>query len=231
MIARGDLGIEIPIEEIAHIQKELVKKCRLAQKPVIVATHMLQSMTNNRRPTRAEATDVANAVFDGTDAVMLSEETAVGKYPVQTVKAMVKIVEFNENKNKTRKKLEPNNLKQLVIKAAATILDSQFNHNIDAVIVFSETGYTAKVLSSFRPRVPIIAVTDKKEVTNSLTISYGLNPFHMEAQTSIHKSSSQVIELLKRKKIIKNGQTLLFVHGEHTKTIGPISSIALVEVK
>lgn len=231
MVARGDLGIEVPIEEIAYIQKKIIEKCRLAQKPVVVATHMLQSMVNNKRPTRAEATDVANAVFDGADAVMLSEETAGGKFPVLAVEAMTRILKFNEDRNRSRKNIEPFNLKQLVIKASAGILDSEFNRRIDAVVVFSETGYTARVLSSFRPKVPIIAVTDLIETVSSLTISYGVCPFFMKAPASVHKSSSQVINLLKKKNIIKNGQILLFVHGEHTKTAGPISSIAIMEVK
>jgi len=231
MVARGDLGIEVPIEEIAYIQKKIIDKCRLAQKPVVVATHMLQSMVSNKRPTRAEATDVANAVFDGADAVMLSEETAGGNYPIHAVEAMTRILKFNEDKSISRKNIEPANLKQLVIRASAGIIDSEFNYKIDAVVVFSETGYTARVLSSFRPKVPIIAVTDLIETVRALTISYGINPFFMKSPTSVHKSSSQVIALLKKKKIIKNGQILLFVHGEHTKTAGPISSIAIVEVK
>lgn len=231
MIARGDLGIEIPIEEIAFIQKMIAKKCRLAQRPVIVATHMLQSMVNNQRPTRAEATDVANAVFDGVDVVMLSEETASGKYPVNAVKAMAKILKFNENSDTTKRKIKPSNLKQLIINAAASLLNCDFHYEIDAVVVFSETGYTARILSSFHPKVPIIAVTDTKKALISLILSYGITPFYMEAQTSTHKTSSQVINLLKKKGVIKIGQTLLFVHGEHTKTIGPISSIALVNIK
>jgi len=232
MIARGDLGIEIPIEELAYSQKKIIKRCRRAKKPVIIATQMLQSMIENPRPTRAEATDVANAVYDGADAVMLSEETAVGKYPVQAVQAMSRILKFNEHKiSNTKPNAEVKDLKQLIINAAVSIVDDKFKANVEYMVVFAASGYTARVLSSFHSKTNIIAITDRKDTAEALILSYGVIPIYAPKFIDINQSAEPVVEMLKKKGLAKSGRNLLFVHGEHRKNQGRISLIALVSVK
>lgn len=232
MVARGDLGIEIPIEELAYSQKRIIKKCRLAKKPVIVATQMLQSMIRNPRPTRAEATDVANAVYDGADAVMLSEETSAGKFPLKAVQAMAKILKFNERKvNNLKFTSEAKDLKQLIINASISIINDRFKSNIGGVVVFTETGYTARVLSSFHPKTNIIAITDRQDTAEALILSYGITSLYIKSPININHPAEPIINMLKKKGLVKSGCDLLFVHGEHRKRQGPISSISLVNVK
>jgi pyruvate kinase len=173
MVARGDLGVETPMEELAFQQKEIIKRCRVMGKPVITATQMLKSMVENPRPTRAEVCDVANAVFDGTDAVMLSEESAMGKYPIETVRIMRKIVHFNELKAQVPKyKEEMKTRTTAVTKMAMSLLDDKIEP-IDKVMVLTETGYTAQQLVRHRPHTPVIVITDRKETVLKSSLFYG----------------------------------------------------------
>jgi pyruvate kinase len=221
MIARGDLGIEVPIEELAYWQKIIIEKCRLSFKPVIVATQMLHSMINNPRPTRAEATDIANAVFDGTDAVMLSEETAMGNYPIRAVEAMKRILSFNEQNSKPKRlEMELSSSTDLVIAAVNSILEK-----IEQVVVFTESGYTARVLSAFRPNHRIIAVTDNQKTADLLTLSYGV---------SVLIASPIINNKLKKKLIdnnwIETNKRLLVVQGKHKKTPEIAKVISLINL-
>ncbi|MEK4486721.1 pyruvate kinase [Psychrobacillus sp. FSL H8-0484] len=179
MVARGDLGVEIPAEEVPLVQKSLIQKCNEAGKPVITATQMLDSMQRNPRPTRAEASDVANAIFDGTDAIMLSGETAAGLYPVEAVQTMDKIakrtenaVDYRANVTKLSKAREVN-LTDAIGQAAA---HTAINLKVKAVIAPTESGYTAKMIAKFRPGVPIIAVTSSITPSRKLTLVWGVYP-------------------------------------------------------
>ncbi len=232
MVARGDLGIEVPIEELAYLQKMIITKCRKARKPVITATQMLQSMIDNPRPTRAEATDVANAVFDGTDAVMLSGETASGKFPVKAVSAMARIVRFNE-KHATPPKLESATLDQteLIVNAAQSIITEKHMADISAVIVFTETGYTARVLSSLRPHVPIIAITDKSKTVETIVLSYAVIPYFTKLPSGSFQLPSTILEELKKHQYIRSGDSVLIVHGRHWKTPGTTNALTIVRVE
>ncbi len=179
MVARGDLGVEIPAEEVPLVQKSLIKKCNDAGKPVITATQMLDSMQRNPRPTRAEASDVANAILDGTDAIMLSGETAAGSYPVEAVQTMDKIAKRTENAVDYRAhvtKLSKAREVNLTDAIGQAVAHTAINLKVKAVIAPTESGHTAKMISKFRPGVPIIAVTSSPTPSRKLTLVWGVYP-------------------------------------------------------
>ncbi len=233
MIARGDLGIEVPYEELAYWQKKLIYKCRLAEKPVITATQMLQSMVESPRPTRAEVTDVANAVFDGSDAVMLSGETAQGKYPAGAVAAMRRIVEFNEDKVILPPLADLGTLDQTeaITRAAMNLVSQETDYDIAGIVVFTETGNTARALARFRPSVPLIALTQDEKVRDELMLAYGVSPILTEFPEGDIISVDPVIAHLKERGIVEAGQRLLFVHGHRWSEPGLTNTLALKEVK
>jgi pyruvate kinase len=179
MIARGDLGVEIPLENVPMVQKELIKKCNRAGKPVITATEMLESMIESPRPTRAEATDVANAIFDGTDAIMLSAETSIGKYPIQVVKMMSAIARAAEKKlpyesilEESRNWLAPETDELISYSACQTA------HSLHAaaIVAFTQSGSTAMRISRYRPSMPILALTPDETVAGKLMLYWGIRP-------------------------------------------------------
>ncbi|NSL51276.1 pyruvate kinase [Calidifontibacillus erzurumensis] len=177
MVARGDLGVEIPAEEVPLVQKMLIKKCNTAGKPVITATQMLDSMQRNPRPTRAEASDVANAIFDGTDAIMLSGETAAGQYPVEAVRTMDRIaykaetaLSYHDLLTNRRKESEVTITDAISQSVAHTAL----NLNVNAIITPTESGSTAQSISKYRPKAPIIAVTPSDKISRKLALLWGV---------------------------------------------------------
>jgi pyruvate kinase len=178
MVARGDLGVEMEVEDVPLLQKEIISKSNAAGKPVITATQMLESMVTNSTPTRAEVTDIANAVIDGTDAVMLSEETAVGKYPVEAVEVMKKVAMATEATLPYRDFLESR--RSLVQKTQDAIgfsaCEVAFDLGASCVVAHTRTGTTAQRVSKFRSSVPIIALTHNDSVTNRLSLLWGLYP-------------------------------------------------------
>jgi pyruvate kinase len=185
MIARGDLGVEVPIEEMAMLQKQLIARARIAGKPVITATQMLESMTVSRLPTRAEATDVANAILDGTDAVMLSGESAIGKYPEEAVAMLAKIAAYTESQRppvclmELRSSLRhgpPNTAADAIASIVETALDS---FPCAAVFVPTRTGTTARMISRLNPSQWIVALSGDPAVCQGLAFSYGVEPVQM----------------------------------------------------
>jgi pyruvate kinase len=179
MVARGDLGVEIPAEEVPLVQKSLIHKCNIAGKPVITATQMLDSMQRNPRPTRAEASDVANAILDGTDAIMLSGETAAGMYPLEAVQTMDRIAKTTEKAVDYRSivtKLSKAREVNLTDAMGQAVAHTAINLRVKAVIAPTESGYTAKMISKFRPGVPIIAVTSSIIPSRKLTLVWGVYP-------------------------------------------------------
>ena len=188
MVARGDMGVEIPAEQVPHIQKTIIRKCNLACKPVITATQMLDSMIRNPRPTRAEVSDVANAVYDGTSAIMLSGETSVGKYPVETVRTMSRIAENAEKtihydrRRVTRLEFQNMNvdgdMKTLAISHATCSTSADLG--VKGIVAFTESGSTARAVSTYRPGAPIIAATPSEKTFNRLTMSWGVKPILVE---------------------------------------------------
>jgi pyruvate kinase len=188
MVARGDLGVEIPAEDVPIVQKQMIKKCNLVGKPVITATMMLDSMQRNPRPTRAESSDVANAVFDGTDAVMLSGETAAGKYPVESVQTMARIAERAESALEYREiftrqaQAQQTTVTEAISQAVA---NSALELDAKAILTATESGYTARMVSKYRPKAPIIAVTPNDQVIRRLSLIWGVIPVKgVEASTT-----------------------------------------------
>ncbi len=230
MIARGDLGIETPPEKIPYYQKVIINKCRDASKPVIVATQMLQSMIERRTPSRAEIADIANAVYDRADALLLSEETAVGKYPVEAVKIMDRTTSFNEMQDFLGVEHLPDSLDQTyaVVKSALSMLEPFSGVNISKLIVGTETGYTARVFSSHRPKIPILALSDKISTVRELSLSYGVIPVMVAMEEESFFSPDILMDLLKKKALLKDGETVLFVHGRRLNDPGNTNSLSVL---
>jgi len=185
MVARGDLGVEIPFEELPDIQKTIISNCRILGKRVITATEMLESMIHNPRPTRAEISDVANAVYDGTSAVMLSGETAAGQFPVQSVDAMAKIVKRAENHTEYIQYIHDFNIKsnaEALSHSAATLANDL---NAKAIVVCTRTGSTARMVSRFRPNISIIGMTTDLHAYRKLALSWGVFPVLAEEVNSV----------------------------------------------
>lgn len=232
MIARGDLGIENPIEEIAYWQKRIIRLCREKDTPVIVATQMLKSMIDSPNPSRAEATDIANAVFDGTDAIMLSEETAMGNYPEKAVRAMAKIAHFNEKHKELSDNFVPvpNNAVEAFASTAAHLIEQGEKFNLDKVVVFTETGHTARTLASYRPIHTVIAVTDRAETANQLSLVYGVKSYLIKLPQGDISLKNLPIKKLIDQKILKSGETVLVIHGRKWKEVGETSILAFIKV-
>ena len=178
MVARGDLGVEIPAEEVPLVQKEIIDKCNAAGKPVIVATQMLESMTSNPRPTRAEASDVANAIFDGTDAIMLSGETASGDYPVEAVQTMDRIARRIESSLHYKKLFVGKGLEHHTTTEAIAHATVQLAYELEAaaIITPTESGYTTQMVSKYRPKAAIFAFTPHEQVARHLNLRWGVLP-------------------------------------------------------
>lgn len=232
MIARGDLGIETPLEKLPYFQKEIIRECREVTKPVIVATQMLDSMIENPLPTRAEAADVAGAIYDGTDAILLSGETAIGKYPVKAVQVMTRIASFTESNTTVSKDNVPEALDQThaIVRAALAMLRPFSGVYIDKLIVGTQTGYTARVFSSYRPKVPILALSNKPKTVETLTLSYGVVPIHMDLVISDFKDPEILIEKLKKANYLTEGETILLVHGKRIGDPGNTNSLTVLTV-
>jgi pyruvate kinase len=229
MVARGDLGLEVPIEELAYWQKLIVQSCRQAHKPVIVATQMLESMVNNDMPTRAEATDVANAVYDGTDAVMLSEESSMGKYPVKAVDEMVKILAFSENHKMfdSAKLKNEVNLTEILIQAVAVMVKNSKELPISNVVVFTQSGETARILSSYRLGIPIVAVSDKPETLDFLNLSFGIRPYLRKFTDDQFRITDPVFDEMIAADLLHRDETILVIHGNNWMSQGSSQNISL----
>ena len=212
MVARGDLAVEVPFEGLAHWQKEIINKCRIAGKPVITATQMLESMTFNPRPTRAEVSDVANAIYDGTDAVMLSGETTIGKYPVECVKTQAKIAAYNEKyaKHAALKGWNKDEKISDITYAAFAVL-AQRDDDFDSIVCLTRTGKSARPISKFRPTIEVTAVTCNNCAYNKLALSHAVEPFLVDSLT--YKSEKELIDFLKANKIVEAGQKVMMIVG------------------
>lgn len=215
MVARGDLGVEIPAEEIPLVQRTLIQRCRDRKKPVIVATQMLQSMISNPRPTRAEVTDVANAIFESADAVMLSGETAEGKYPVEAVKAMTKIAETNEKPLPIHMEL---NMAHVVKPIAAVLARSAVAATselpVKAIILDTTTGRTARYLSEYRPKVPIYAMCYNPYTMRELAMMYDVYPYPFSHVDSKEEFAQTALKTLFEEGKLRHGDLVGFIGGD-----------------
>jgi pyruvate kinase len=221
MVARGDMGVEIPIEQVCIAQKMIIAKCNTAGKPVITATQMLETMTFNPRPTRAEATDVANAVFDGTDAVMLSGETAKGKFPVEAVETMSRICIIAELCLDQRKAFS--NIRNAVLTQSGTMNVSETiassavktanDVNAGMLLTITETGNTARLVAKYRPQPPVLAITQNKETARQLMVSRGIYPLVVGSVIGAESIIKRAIELQKDKGNLKPGEYVIVTSG------------------
>lgn len=222
LIARGDLALQIPYQKVPYYQKIIIKECMRIGKPAIVATQMLSSMVENPSPTRAEISDVANAILDYTDAVMLSEETAIGKYPLKAVKIMEKICAFWENKRPLPLHFDfiINSQPAALCYSAFHLWNSEFckKKKVKAFLVLSRTGFSARMLSRLRPKIPILVLTNQKSTQDQLTLHFGtFSSFFNESNIYHQKTPSQIRKILVlTKKIfnLKRGDKVIFLNAE-----------------
>ena len=217
MVARGDLGVEIPPQEVPHIQKTIIQKCNEKYVPVITATQMLDSMIRNPRPTRAEVGDVANAIYDGTDAVMLSGETAAGKYPVEALKMMEEVAESTEQYVDYDKYVTHRSMyRKTKISSAIGISSVRTARNLEAACIITPTmsGKTARLVSSFRPPMPIYAITPNESVQHKMQLYRGVKPLKGYTKDSTENILLNSMETVKRKRLVKKGQLVVLTAGD-----------------
>jgi pyruvate kinase len=217
MVARGDLGVEIPAHEVPHVQKKIIQKCNEYYKPVITATQMLDSMIRNPRPTRAEVTDVANAIYDGTDAIMLSGETAVGKYPVEAVGMMVKIAESSEPHLDYKSHLDYRALrgnKNVSSSVGIAAVQATENLNADCIVAPTISGQTARLISNFRPKVPIYGVSPNAWARRKMQLYWGVTPLAGYEEDSTENIISHSMYVVKRENLVKKGDLVVFTAGD-----------------
>jgi pyruvate kinase len=218
MVARGDLGIEIPSEQVPIVQKKLIKKCNNVGKPVIVATQMLDSMIRNPRPTRAEVSDVSNAIIDGADAVMLSGETAIGNYPVESVQFMEKILwELNLNhyliaSRSVKHDVQYKSAAEVLGRATHMISDSS-DLGIDAIVTSTRTGSTTRLIAKYRPATKIIAGCPYKTIMRQLKLVWGVHPILVEVSPSYDELVFEIVKLATEKKLLELKNTVVIVGG------------------
>jgi len=214
MVARGDLGVELPVEKIPLIQKEIIRKCIHRAKPVIVATQMMESMMDRVKPNRSEITDVANAVIEGADALMLSGETAVGQFPVLVIETMRKIISeveqygYNYNRSEDLKPQphSPSFLSDAVCYNACKLSEDS---NAQALVGMTQSGYTAFMLSSFRPKAPLFVFTKEKSLVNQLSLSWGVKALYYDKEESLDEIVADQIKLLKAQGFVNTGDIVV----------------------
>lgn len=231
MIARGDMGVEIPIEKIPIIQKKIIKKCNEAGKIVITATQMLDSMIRNSIPTRAEACDICNAIFDGTDAIMLSGETASGSFPIKAAKTMSKIaIETEKNLNYSQYKyVEPSNLSSSDAISYSACRTSNVV-NAKAIIAATQSGATAKLICKYRPKSEIIAITPSRYVMRELALNFGVIPVHCKIFNTTDEILSEAKKIAKTFDFVKENDEIIVAAGLPTTHIGGTNMLKIEKV-
>ena len=237
MVARGDLGVEVPMEEVPAIQKNLVERARLHSKPVIIATQMMETMINSLTPTRAEVNDVANSVLDGADAVMLSGETSVGKYPVEVVSNMAKIVKNIEQTNFYQHKNAP-------IEKEISCIDERFitdriclaavriakTTNIEAIVTLTYSGYTAFQISAHRPNSHIIVYSSNRRVTTMLNLLWGVRAFYYDVVKSTDETILDVNALTRDRGYVENGDFVININATPADAGGKTNTLRLTTI-
>ena len=231
MVARGDLGVEIPFEKLPAVQKMMIEKCNAAGKPVVTATQMLDSMMRNPRPTRAEVSDVANAIYDGTDAIMLSGESANGDWPVESVQTMAKIAEETEKKLSyetavSRAKNHTPAVSGVISRAACNAANEL---KAAAIVTSTKSGATARRISQCRPDCPIVAVTPNEKVAKGLAFSFGVYSMVTPAASNTDEVIANAIEAAKNSGFVSTGETVVVAAG--LDTVGSTNLLKVTEVK
>ena len=233
MVARGDLGIELPIDEVPVIQKNIIRRCNRAGKPVITATQMLDSMMVNPRPTRAEVSDVANAIIDGTDATMLSGETAAGQFPLESVQMMDRIARRTE-KSLDYQAMFERQMRNRAVNVTEAIGEAAVNLasdlNVPAIITCTFSGTTARLVSKFRPQARIIAAASNDETARRLTLSWGVHSVFVEMAKDTDGLIRNAVEAAVDYKLVKRGDTVLMIAGVPVGVAGSTSLIRVLKV-
>ncbi len=234
MVARGDLGVEVPTQEVPFIQKEIIKKCNDAYKPVITATQMLDSMMRNPRPTRAEVTDIANAIYDGTDAIMLSGETAIGKYPIEALKMMVDIaIETESHLDYTSIFQEKDVHKTRGVSSAICYASVATAMNLNAKLILASTitGDTTRIVSKFRPEAQVIGLTPLDRTLRKMQIYWGVKPLKIEEVNSTDNLMEQAIATVKEEGLVSSGDLVILTAGLPSARSGVTNMIKAVSVE
>ena len=231
LVARGDLGVEQSLAKVPVLQKNIIEKCTNAKKPVIVATQILDSMIKNPTPTRAEVNDVANAVYDGVDAVMLSEETAAGDYPVESVSIMSDIIKDVENsiQSKVDKVDKSKNDNRIAIGHSVRLITQSMD--IDGIVVMSESGATARIVSHFRPNVTIYGMSPHEYICNRMALLWGVVPIKTKSFISTDDMIVNAEKVLLDKKFMKKGQTFILTAGIPIGVSGSTNMIQIQKIK
>jgi pyruvate kinase len=230
MVARGDLGVEVPMETVPTIQKMIIRKCREFAKPTIVATQMMESMINNITPTRAEVNDVANAVLDGADAVMLSGETSVGKYPVEVIKAMSKIVmEVEKSDEIYHKEEEPEKNQDRFISDSICFNAARLSQRVEAkgIITMTFSGYTAYKISSQRPKSDTFVFTENRQILTQLNLVWGVKAFYYDKMVSTDHTIADSKYLMKKMGLLKEGDIVINIASVPIEEKGPSNMVKL----
>ena len=236
MIARGDLGVELPVEKVPLLQKQIIRKCMHRAKPVIVATQMMESMIEFNKPNRSEITDVANAVVEGADAVMLSGETATGNHPVLVVETMCKIIReveatdynYNREDELTPQPQSPSFLSDAICYNACKLAKDV---NANALVGMTQSGYTGFVLSSYRPKAPLYVFTKEKSLVNQLSLSWGVRAFYYDEEKSLDDIFADQIDILKERKFLKPGETVVSTGSTPVSLHLPTNVIKITSVE
>ena len=234
MVARGDMGVEVPMEEVPVLQKKMIKLANAQGKHVITATQMLESMIKNPRPTRAEATDIANAIYDGTTAIMLSGETAAGQYPVQAVKTMARIAECAEQDIDYRSrmvKVATTSKESVTAAIAYATCSTAMDLNAAAIITVTMSGYTAASISRYKPGCPIVGCTVKDRVARQLNLLWGVTPLYMEEAESAEELFRNAVKLAEAEGFVKKGDIVVITAGVPLSVAGNTNMIRVVEVE
>jgi pyruvate kinase len=213
MVARGDLGVEMNPERVPVVQKTIIKRAREFRRPVITATQMLESMTENPRPTRAEASDVANAIFDGSDAVMLSAETASGKYPVEAVSMMARIIEEAESSITEFPRPAPQERLKVAETVAELVCHASRELHMKLIAVFTHSGFTARLISRYRPLVPIIAFSPEEETRRRMALIWGVHPQTISDVRKVDGLASVAEKRLLEERLARKGDVIGIVAG------------------
>ena len=234
MVARGDLGVEVPYERVPLIQKMLIKKCAIQAKPIIVATQMMESMITNLTPSRAEVNDVANAVLDGADAVMLSGETSVGNHPIEVIKTMSRIVSEMENFEGIYNKEEfPEKKSDRFISDSICYNACRLSQRVeaDAIITISFSGYTAYKIASQRPKAPIYVFTSNKQILTQLNLIWGVKGLYYNKRVSTDHSIAEIKQILKNQGLLKTGDLVINIASIPLEENGKSNMLKLSEVE
>jgi pyruvate kinase len=234
MVARGDLGVEVGLEKLPMIQKDIIRRCSIHGKPVITATQMLESMVHNPYPTRAEVTDIANAIIDGSDAVMLSEETAIGKYPVEAVQVLSRVALATEKKLSYEKilalrRLSVKPLVEDVIGLAACQVAIQIDAS--AIVAPTRSGSSARGVSRYRPPLPIVGLTPNSKTERQLMLSWGIYPYLVDETSDTDVIFTQAEQIVRGKGYAEKGDKIVIVAGDPSSPLGTTNLLKIQTLK